>query len=158
MSEKYSRKSIKISVSKFAQEMELVAVPKHAKDDLDAPLEASVHSQFRGCVGQLQWLQLQGNPLLLLKSCRSGLRLPVVMISWLNKLMREAKSMPDLCWWIVSVPSTFVWLTFADAAWANRPDESSTSGHVITVAHPKILRGESSTVFVLTWNSRKIRR
>ena len=51
-------------MSKFLQEMESVAVPKHVKDDLDAPLEANVHSQFRGGVGQLQWLQLQGNPLL----------------------------------------------------------------------------------------------
>ena len=75
-----------------------------------------------------------------------------------NKLMREAKSMPDLCWWIVSVPSSFVWLTAADAAWANRPDGSSTSGHVIMAAHPNILRGESSTVSVLAWNSRRIRR
>ena len=72
--------------------------------------------------------------------------------------MREAKSMPDLCWWIVSVPSSFVWLTAADAAWANRPDGSSTIGHVIMAAHPNILHGESSTVSVLAWNSRKIRR
>ena len=65
--------------------------------------------------------------------------------------MREAKSMPDLFWWIVSVPSSFVWLTAADAAWANRPDGSSTSGHVIMAAHPHILHGEPSTVSVLAW-------
>ena len=63
LTQEYNRKSIKISTSKFVQEMEFVAVPKHVKDDLDAPLEANVHSQFRGGVGQLQW-QLQGNPLL----------------------------------------------------------------------------------------------
>ena len=157
----YNRKSIKISMSKFAQEMEPVAVPKHVKDDLDAPLEANVHSQFRGGVGQLQWLQLQGNPLLsfatgILQS-RSATPNGHDLLS-LNKLMREAKYMPDLCWWIVSVPSPFVWLTAADAAWANRPDGSSTRGHVIMAAHPNILRGESSTVSVLAWNSRKIRR
>ena len=62
--QEYNRKSIKISMSKFVQEMEPVSVPKHVKDDLDAPLEANVHSQFRAGVGQLQWLQMQGNPLL----------------------------------------------------------------------------------------------
>ena len=36
--QEYNRKSIKISMSKFVQEMESVAVPKHVKDDLDAPL------------------------------------------------------------------------------------------------------------------------
>ena len=60
----FYRKSIKISTSKFVQEMEPVAVPKYVKDELDAPLKANVHSQFRGGVGQLQWLQSQGNPLL----------------------------------------------------------------------------------------------
>ena len=53
------------------------------------------------------------------------------------------------------MPSSFVWLTVADAAWANRPDGSSTSGHVIMAAHPNVLHGESSTVSVLAWNSRK---
>ena len=41
----YNRKSIKISMSKFVQEMEPVAVPKHVKDDVDAPLEANVSTQ-----------------------------------------------------------------------------------------------------------------
>ena len=45
---------------KFVQEMEPASVPKHVKDDLEAPLEANVHSQFRAGVGQLQWLQMQG--------------------------------------------------------------------------------------------------
>ena len=152
--QEYNRKCIKISMSKFVQEMEPVSDPKHLKDDLDAPLEANVHSQFRAGVGQLQWLQMQGNPLLsfatgILQS-RSATPNGHDLLS-LNKLMRDAKSMPDLCWWIVSVPSSFVWLTAADAAWANRPDGSSTSGHVIMAAHPNNLRGESSTVSVLAW-------
>ena len=143
-------------MSKFAQDMEPFAVPKHAKDDLDAPLEANVHSQFRGGVGQLQWLQLQGNPPLsfargILQS-RSATTNGQDLLS-LHKLMREAKSIPNLCWWIVSVPSSLVWLTAANAPWANRPAGSSTSGHVIMAAHPNILRGESSTVSVLAWNS-----
>ena len=159
--QEYNRKAVEISMSKFVQEMEPVSVPKHVKDDLDAPLEANVHSQFRAGVGLLQWLQMQGNPLLsfatgILQS-RSATPNGHDLLS-LNKLMREAKPMLDLCWWIVSVPSSFVWLTAADAAWANLPDGSSTSGHVIMAAHPNILRGESSTVSVLAWNSPKIRR
>ena len=81
-------------MSKFAQEMEPVAVPKHAKDDLEAPLEANVHSQFRGGVGQLQWLQLQGNPLLL--QSRSATPNGHDLLS-LNTVMRKAKSMRNLC-------------------------------------------------------------
>ena len=81
-------------------------------------LEANVHSQFRGDVGQLQWLQLQRKSTL---SFATGILQSMFAtpnghdLLSLNKLMREAKSMPDLCWWIVSVPSSFV--TAADAAW-----------------------------------------
>ena len=58
LSQEYNRKTINISMSKFVQEMEPVAVPKHVKDDLDVLLEANVHSE----------------------SCRVGPRLPTVMI------------------------------------------------------------------------------
>ena len=70
-------------MSKFAQEMEPASVPKHVKDDLDAPLEAKCTLQFRADVGQLQWLQMQGNHScrLPLESCRADLRLLTVMIS-----------------------------------------------------------------------------
>ena len=44
----------------FVQEMEPVAVPKHVKNDL----ESKCTLNFVEGVGQLQWLQLQGNPLL----------------------------------------------------------------------------------------------
>ena len=80
--QEYNRKSINISMSKFVQEMEPVAVPKHVKDDLDVPLEANVHTQFRGLVSfngcsckEIHTCRL------LLESCRAGLRLPRVMIS-----------------------------------------------------------------------------
>ena len=81
--QEYTRKSIMISMSKFAQEMEPVTVPKHVKDDLDAPLESTVHTQFRGCVGQLQWCSCKEihSCRLPLESCKAGLRLPTVMIS-----------------------------------------------------------------------------
>ena len=109
--QEYNRKSIKISMSKFVQEMEPVSVPEHVKDDLDAPLQANVHS--------LQRLQMQGNPLLSFATGilqgRSATPNGPDLLS-LNKLMREAKSMLDLCWWIGSVPSSFVCLTAADRA------------------------------------------
>ena len=108
-----SRTYIKISMSKFVHDMEPVPVPKHVKDDLVAPLKANVHSQFRGGVGQLQWLHLQGN------------------LSLATGILQSRSATP------------------------NGHDLLS---HVIMAAHPDILRGESSIVSVLAWNSRKIRR
>ena len=68
LSQEYNRKSIEISMSKFVQDMEPVAVPKHIREDLDAPLEANVDSISWRC-------QLP------LESCKASQRLPTVMIS-----------------------------------------------------------------------------
>ena len=59
---------------------------------------------------------------------------------------------------VVRLPRNFVWTTPTDAAHANRPDLSSTSGHLVLAAHPNVLKGEVSPVSVLGWCSRKIRR
>ena len=99
LSQEYNRKSIKISMSNFAQEMEPVC--KHVKDGVHAPLEANVHSPLRGGVGQLQWLRLQGNQLLSFATGTHQTRSATPNghdLLGLNKLMREAKSTPDLCW------------------------------------------------------------
>ena len=68
---------------KFVQEMEPVAVPKHVKDDVDAPLEAmytlnfvEVLVSFNGC--SCKEIHSCGLPL---ESCKASLRLPTVMIS-----------------------------------------------------------------------------
>ena len=51
--QEYNRKSIKISMSKFVQEMKPASAPKHVKDELDALLETKVHSQFRVGVSEI---------------------------------------------------------------------------------------------------------
>ena len=121
--------------------------PKHVKDDLDASLEAGVHSQFRGGVDPAPVAAIAGEPFVVfcqLESYKAKSPSPnghdLLSLNKIVALMREAKSMPDLCWWIVSVPSYFVWRTAADTACANRPGGSSTSGHVIiSAAHSNIM-------------------
>ena len=84
LSQEYNRKSIKISMSKFVQEMEPVAVPKHVKDDLDAPLETSVplsiswRCRSASVVAVARKIHSCRLPL---ESCRAGPQLPTVMIS-----------------------------------------------------------------------------
>ena len=143
LSQEYNRKSNQdLRVEVLFKTWSPLLFPNMSK--MIPPLEANAHSQIRGGVGQLQWLQLQGDPLLSFATGilqRNSATANGHDLLCLNKLMREARSMPDLCWWIV--PSSLVWLTAADAAWTNRPDGSSTNGYEILAAHPNILRGES---------------
>jgi hypothetical protein len=76
----------------------------------------------------------------------------------LNKTMRTAKVYRDLYYNIVGMQEQFTWLVMADAAWANRPDGSSTGGHLILMAHNAVTEGQRVPVSLVSWNSRKIRR
>ena len=73
-------------MSKFVQDMEPIAAPKHVKDDLDAPLEAHVHFQFRGGVSQLRWLQSQEkfHVVMCHWNPAASQQLPTVMISQID--------------------------------------------------------------------------
>ena len=66
--------------------------------------------------------------------------------------------MKDVTLRIVQLPRHFTWVALTDAAHANRPDLSSTSGHLIFGAHPNILHGHTVQVSILGWSSKKIRR
>ena len=133
-------------MSKFAQYMEQ---SQTCEDDLDAPVESNVNS--------ISWRCRSASVVAIARTST-----PVVCHWNVAKQVRDSQRSRSLEPQQVDARSPIdagpLRLTAADAAWANRPDGSSTSGHVIMAAHPNILRGESSTVSVLAWNSRKIRR
>ena len=92
----------------FPSERSFVA----AKDSLEELFALELHTSFRGGVGPVQWLQLQGKPVFVLcnESCQ------ICSSRWpLNKLM-HATCAQYLAVYIVAVPSFSVWLTAADAA------------------------------------------
>ena len=59
--------------------------------------------------------------------------------------MRDAKCAQDLAVYMVAVPSSFVWLTATDAAWANRLDDASTIRHLTMAAHPNMWKGRNGS-------------
>lgn len=153
--------SISISMSHYANTIKSVSIPKELRTKAEEPLNADLHSQYRGLVGALQWLQAQGSPGLaydvgMLQSKSAAPTVADLMAA--NKVLRAANYMKDTIIRINRLPKNFVWVIMTDAAHANRPDLSSTSGHLILAAHPNILRGENVPISVLGWNSRKIRR
>lgn len=154
-------KAITIKMTNYIDKIQPVSVPRALREHPEKQLDAELHSQYRGIVGGLQWLQAQGSPGLAydVSMLQSKSASPSVAdLCAANKLLRAAQTMKHTAVKIVSMPKRFVWMTLTDAAHANRPDLSSTSGHLILAAHPNILTGVSSPVSLLGWNSRKIRR
>ena len=58
------KRFITVTMTQYVDSIEIAAVPKDARENPDQELSPALHSQYRGGVGQLQWLQMKGNPLL----------------------------------------------------------------------------------------------
>ena len=56
----------------------------------------------------------------------------------LNQLMLDAMCAHDVALSTAADPSSFVWVTAADAVWPNWFDGTSTRGHLIMAAHPSV--------------------
>ena len=155
------KRAIRISMEPYVDSLMPMTIPADLRKDLDAIVSPQVHSQYRGGVGQLQWLQMQGNPMLaydtsILQSHSAAPSGHHVLM--LSKTIRTAKKYRDLYYNVVAMQGRFTWVILGDAAWANRPDGSSTGGHLIVAVHNAVIRGQRVNASVVSWNSRKTRR
>ena len=55
-------RTITITMSHYVSNIKSVAIPKNFRANPEQLLNADMHSQYRGLVGALQWLQAQGSP------------------------------------------------------------------------------------------------
>ena len=142
----YNKPAIHIVMSKFATDVERVAVQHVARNDFAGLLVPKVHT----CFSRSQWQHLQGHICLSLSTdTLQSKSAPQIGhgLQRLSKLMRDAKCAHDLAGY--TVPSSCVWVSAADAAWKNRPYGTTSSGRLV---------GRGRVVSVLTWKSRNIRR
>ena len=155
------KRVIRVSMEPYVDSLVPMAVSTEMRKDLDAIVSPQTHTQYRGGIGQLQWLQMQGNPMSaydtsILQSYSAAPNGHHVLM--LNKTIRTAKKYRDLYYHVVAMQNKFTWVILADAAWANRPDGSSTGGHLILAVHNSVTSGQRASASVVSWNSRKIRR
>ena len=76
----------------------------------------------------------------------------------INKVIREAKGDRDLVLTMRGFEGVGVVIGWADAAWANRTDGSSTGGLVIGVASPDAEKGIRTPIGIITAATHKLKR
>ena len=129
------------------------------------PVKSEEMTQLRGALGALQWRVQQSGPHL---AARLGLlqsevaKATVGTLKQVNKLIRECFQTRHLSTRInqlhVNDPREVVFVTWSDAALANRPDLSSTGGFLVAACSPDILKGERSPLTFISWKSTKLQR
>ncbi len=136
-------------------------IPVHRRRCPDSPAGAAEVTRLKGALGQLQWLATQGCPrisaeLSLLLGYQSVATVDTLLQA--NKLVRKARVQAQ-----IKIPFRFIRnpsvVTWTDAAWGIRRDQSSQGGYFVGIAEKGILFGdEESPVNLVSWHSGKLTR
>ena len=154
---------ITLDQAEYVTDIQEVKMSRDRERNKEAPMTDYEKHQLRAVLGSLSWytgqtgFQYAADVGILLSSLATGTVNDIVKT---NKLVRDIKQHPGtvqihnfagaerldaICW--------------ADAAWANRPDqESSTEGVVIGFSSPQLSKGAVAPVSLMLWRSSKIDR
>lgn len=149
--------------SDFINSLKPIFLSRDRERMRDSSTTDSEKTQLRAVLGSLSWLCGQTD---YMHSSDVGFLISSVPHSTVqdivktNQLIQEIKRSPvKLTIHGMPKEAPLDLVAWADAAWANRPDNSSsTGGIVIAAASPKLRRGELCAVNLLSWRSYKIDR
>ena len=142
----------------------LSQMPSRAKGD-EAPLTEKEMSQARAILGSAQWRVTQSGPhhaakLSYLQSFVATRHHSA--IDQVNKLVREIYSSRHVSVRVQQLdcehPERMVMVGYSDASLANRPDGTSTGGHLFGFMHPDDFARGSGKLNPLGWKSSKLSR
>ena len=148
-------------VTKWVDETQL---PKDRMTQTSSALTPREISMLRGAIGSLSWKSAQTGPHFQAETCLLLSEVPHATISTIvkaNKLIREVKREASQS---LLFPARGVeWhkmaiVTWCDAGEKNRPDKSSTLGHITGIAPAGFLQGEPHVDAILNWKSGKTPR
>jgi transposase InsO family protein len=108
---------------------------------------------FRGMVGQLNWVASRTDPIIAFDVCQLSTKLSQATVEdyhYAIKVTKKALNGSTLHYCSLE-PPVFL-LAYSDASYANLPDGSSQGGYVVFLAD------KSERVSPITWTSRKLRR
>ena len=154
---------ITLDQTEYVADIQEIRMSRDRERSKDASLTEHEKHQLRAVLGSLSWytgqtgFQYAADVGILLSSIASGTINDIVKT---NKLVRDIKQNPgSLLIHNFSGAERLEAICWADAAWANRPDqESSTEGVVIGFSDPQLAKGAVAPVSLMLWRSSKIDR
>ena len=109
--------------------------------------------EFRGMVGQLNWIASRTDPMIAFDVCQLSTKLSQATVAdyrYASKVIQKASTGNTLHFCALE-PPLFL-LAYSDASYANLPDGGSQGGYIVFLADKK------EHVSPITWSSRKLRR
>ena len=133
------------------------------KDDDDRPVTEKERSSLRALIGALQWPAGQSSPHLQAAISQLAGQVSKATVATLreaNKALRYAKSNSDVCLHFTNIgsPSDLTFITYCDAAFASRPDNTSQGGYLVMLVHHSVTTGQEGSYNLVDWRSWKLPR
>ena len=155
--------SITLDQEEFVSDIQEIKISRDRARHLSQETSDFEKHQLRAVLGSLSWFTGQtGFPYssdvgILLSNITNS---TVETIVKTNKLVRDVKANPgQLQVHAFAGASRLEAVCWADAAWANRPDQkSSTEGIVIGFSNPELIAGKMAPVSLMHWRSGRIDR
>ena len=149
--------------SEFVNDLKTIYINRDRSRKRDAPTTDSEKTQLRAVLGSLSWLCGQTD---FTHSVDVGFLISSIPNSTIdeiykaNQLVQEVqRNPPKLILHGMEKGEPLDMVAWADAAWANRPDGSSSTGGLVFAAAPQSLRqGHLANISLLSWRSYKIDR
>ena len=161
--EQHPNREFSLSQIDYVNNISEIPISRDRARHRDAETTEHEKSQLKGVLGSLGWhtTQLSFSLAAEVSWQQSNNKYSTVSdLLAVNKLVQKAKlqSAQKIRIHSLRKDNQGVLVCWEDAAWANRPDGSSTKGILIGFADPGILNGELSAVSPIFWQSAKIDR
>ena len=151
---------IHLSMYDYAMQMEEIDVPSQRRKEPQQPVSATEATRLKGAFGQLMWLATQGLPTIMAQlSLLLGYSNCATVNTMLqvNKLIRRAKiEAKDPI--ILERHANPCVVTFTDAAWKVRRDDTSQGGYLVFVTDHALMQNREAPLSLLAWQSAKLPR
>ena len=154
--------TITLDQTKYVEDIPAIDVERVRRQQPDSPITEKERQSLRGLVGSIQYAATNTRPDLSAKLSLLQSKINQACVKDLleaNKLLHEAKIHKHTTVTIKPIPlQDLRFVSFSDAAFANRANSQSQKGCLILAASKTIGEWKASEVSPLIWYSRKISR
>ena len=154
---------ISLKQTDYINKQKPITLPSSRKSDGNSPLTQKETTQLRALIGALQWPCTQSAPYLRCSVSQLAGKVSKATVSTIdygNKILRMAKANSDVALQYTNLGdiNDITFVTYADAAYANRDDLTSQGGYLLCMVNKAITAGAEGKYNLIDWRSWKLAR
>ena len=152
---------IRVQQEKFGQDLNEIVLSQERRAQSPEPITNEERTEMRQKLGALNWRATQTAPWLLatvsiLQGCvEKGIVSDLLAV---NKLIRLQRKHGKDGLYFPPMSDDVTVITFTDASWATRRDNSSQGGQITLLMDKSVLQGCKTPFHVLSWTSKRLKR